>query len=543
MKKYITILVLIVFTNLSCESDFLEPKPDSLITPENLNDPELLLRGAFEHLRSSNDSWKVSTFLMVNYGSDEVIANALRTTSGNFWDLTTFAYNSRNDEFRKVYTFLFGGVNAANHAIVVAKRTGNKEIEAEARFIRGYYYFVLSTFFGGMPILETPDDNPYTQRSSMEETLLFIEKDWLFASENSPQVAFMAGRTTRLTAAAYLAKLYLYIGGCMQNNIDSAIASVSDSDERKRLVSFSNWGDTRTPNQYFQLAENYANAVYNNYSLIDNYRDNFRKSGEDVARSNEWIFNIEASDIIVDGLPEAFNIASGFHMQNNRQLIPNYEFVDMYIGEDTRKGNVVKSPGANSPTEIINGYVHYLDIESNRNGGPIDYIWGKWRRDLSTGLHQRWLTSGLALMRYADVLLLFAEAKFLNGNESGARALLSEVRLRATSTDSNKNNTVLDAMNTSYFKTDFMEELLDERKRELCVEGHRRIDLMRTGQIFNKINSLTSKNSSGSDWRQGGITVSAMQSTLSQNPYRIWFPLPAEQVTVGGYLQNPGYPQ
>ena len=162
--------------------------------------------------------------------------------------------------------------------------------------------------------------------------------------------------------------------------------------------------------------------------------------------------------------------------------------------------------------------------------------------DVAAGLHLRWVTSGLALLRYSDVLLLLSEAKFLNGDESGARNLLSEVRARATSTGAETDQTVLDDMNATYFNADFMQELMDERKRELCVEGHRRVDLIRTGMFFTAINGLTDQTTGGANWRQGGETVRAMQANLATYPFRMWLPIPAEQIGVAGYKQNPGYP-
>ena len=138
---------------------------------------------------------------------------------------------------------------------------------------------------------------------------------------------------------------------------------------------------------------------------------------------------------------------------------------------------------------------------------------------------------------------MLAEAKYLNGDETTARTLLSEVRARATSTNKATNQIVLQEMNTTYFKANFMEELMDERKRELCAEGCRRIDLMRTGTIFSAINSLTDTNNKGKDWNQGGASVRAMKNNLNEHPYRIWLPIPSDQVTIAGYRQNPGYPQ
>ena len=543
MKKYITLIIVLLVFATGCE-DYLEPSPESLVTPENMKNPELLLRGAYQHLRSTNGSWKVSMVPLINTGNDEVIPNAFRGLSGQIWEMGTFGYRTSDQEISQVWTFLYGGVNATNHAILAAQKNENIQVEAEAKFLRGFYYYTLTTLFGGVPIIKSYEDDPYTDRSSLEDVLLFIEEDWKFAYENGPDVAVMPGRTTRLTAAGFLSKLYLYIGGGKKNGIDQAIEATAADPEVKKLVSFSNWSDSRTPEQYFQLAEEYANKVYGNFGLMGNYRDNFRKSGEDEARQKEWLFNIEAANLVVSGnQPEGFNFSKGFHMQNNKEFVPNYELSEMYIEEDTRIGNIGESPRNRDPKEEIGDHVFFKDNEPNPNGGLKKYIYTKYRQDLALGLGKKWFTSGLAILRYSDVILLLAESKYLNGDEASARELISEVRARATSTENATDEMVLQKMDSIYHKDDFMQELMDERKRELCAEGHRRVDLMRTGTLFSAINGLTEKDNRDREWKQGGPSVIAMKANLQEHPYRIWLPIPADQITVAGYRQNPGYPE
>lgn len=99
------------------------------------------------------------------------------------------------------------------------------------------------------------------------------------------------------------------------------------------------------------------------------------------------------------------------------------------------------------------------------------------------------------MLRFADIVLLYAEALYKTGDESLARELVEEVRERAcTDTDGKLNESALNAMNSAYYKTDFMEELLDERSRELCVEGWRRIDLIRTGKMTEVIGNMKTVN-------------------------------------------------
>ena len=137
--------------------------------------------------------------------------------------------------------------------------------------------------------------------------------------------------------------------------------------------------------------------------------------------------------------------------------------------------------------------------------------------------------TSLPLLRYADVLLLHAEAQFFTGDEPGARTTLSSVRQRAVQAPA-----VVDDLNTAYFKSDFVEELLDERSRELCFENWRRFDLARFNKYNDAISSLTS---------DAGFYNSVVPS-LQQNwkPEKVWFPIPLPQRDLNPNLdQNPGF--
>jgi hypothetical protein len=133
------------------------------------------------------------------------------------------------------------------------------------------------------------------------------------------------------------------------------------------------------------------------------------------------------------------------------------------------------------------------------------------------------------LLRYADILLLHAEALYENNQETEARSMLTEVRQRSALLN------VAD-LNSVYFKADFLEELLDERSRELCFEGHRRFDLIRFGKITETINNLSTERTTG--WYNDQVP------TLKTNwaDYKIWMPIPISEMDINSNLiQNPGW--
>src|SRR5690606_1425491 len=79
------------------------------------------------------------------------------------------------------------------------------------------------------------------------------------------------------------------------------------------------------------------------------------------------------------------------------------------------------------------------------------------------------------IVRFAEVILWYSEILFKTGNEPKAREILREVRLRAAGGD----QSICDQLTTEYYRANFMEEIMQERSRELMGEGQRKIDLIR----------------------------------------------------------------
>ena len=138
-------------------------------------------------------------------------------------------------------------------------------------------------------------------------------------------------------------------------------------------------------------------------------------------------------------------------------------------------------------------------------------------------------------MRYANVLLMRAEAYYkTTGSRTGIPdAMLSEVRTRSL----NNGASVTD-LNNAYFKTDFMEELLEERSRELCYEGLRRFDLFRTNTYAAKMAELDPAKTAPD------VRVSVTNAKTNFEQYKMWYPIPRRELLLSSNLvQNPGYPK
>ena len=227
---------------------------------------------------------------------------------------------------------------------------------------------------------------------------------------------------------------------------------------------------------------------------------------------------------------------------------PTGELSDKYVTEDSRMGwNLCGSLGNNvTDYTTINGAKYFSPVALYASGANLCH--GKFRQSdpaarTSQGIPTWASNIDFPMLRFADIVLLYAEALYKTGDESLARELVEEVRERAcTDTDGKLDESALNAMNSAYYKTDFMEELLDERSRELCVEGWRRIDLIRTGKMTEVIGNMKTVNDAGNKYYYFAPQMEPIKNNYK--PYKIWMPVPKREREVNKNLsQNPGYTQ
>lgn len=130
-------------------------------------------------------------------------------------------------------------------------------------------------------------------------------------------------------------------------------------------------------------------------------------------------------------------------------------------------------------------------------------------------------------MRMAEVRLQYAEALYFTGDEAGARKQFDRVRERVLA-----DGVSLEKLNETYYRPDFVEELLEERGRELCYESKRKIDLIRFGKITEVIEDLPSEG--------GPNNVVASIDLLKDNwrNYKIWLPVPQLEIDLNPNLEQ-----
>jgi hypothetical protein len=486
MKKLIyTLLALVSIVTLpSCEK-FLSVDPPYAQDAENFfqtpEDYERALVGAYDLLQGS--------FLSLWIGeiaSDNAIAGGESVNdSKGLHDIDNMTHGGVNVELRNLFRWNYTGITRVNYILENQDNIdfpGKAHILAEAKFLRAYYYFELVKFFGDVPLIIDKrigiEEARSIPRAPKSEVYAQIEADLIAAAAVLNATPAQKGRATKGAAKSLLGKAYLY-----QNKFTDAAAVLEEVIESGQ------------------------------YSLYQDYSQLFSVAAEG---NPETIFDVEYSGleggsygclICLEG-----NAAVGFHGirqysgpvygDGNSYNLPTPELYAAFAPIDQRRAATVLDIEAFIAAQPNPASITY----AIGAGGHTGYYNNKYiKRQGEIGLPDNDLTSPVnyRVLRYADVLLMAAEANYQIGNASRATQLVNQIRQRAGIPGASINA---------------IEKVYLERRLELSGEGLRFFDLVRTGQAAQFI---------------PGFVVGKHEV----------FPIPQVEIDLAGgnWTQNPGY--
>jgi len=523
----------------SCEK-YLDTKPYSFTSVdkfyETAQDAELALTGCYSLLntpsiqgQAGGATFRQNLQYMLIGGNDECVT---RDGFANV-DLAPYGLLSVTPQMQSLNTtwfFLFAGINRTNYLIanidgVNMSETRKQEIKGEALFLRGLYYMYTAMLFGGVPVYTSYLHDPEAPRESLEKVYAQIISDYTEAYQLLPHRATRRERANKWSAAGMLVKVYTYLASAKKFGIGGTL--------QLALNKF----DWVNVDEMYNRASSLAAEIINEggFKLTEKYDYLFRETTQSF-QYEESLFSIQGSTSAIDG---NYNLWVNFLVPTGATAVtsggsgalrPLGEMFYKYHESDFRRHhNLTGTMPANSQTEMVEGVRYYVPqaIANPRTGL---YSIGKFRMRDPSGkpVHPSNSMGDMSLLRYADILLLYAECLHHVGDEAGARDMLRSVRRRISPSDE-----VLDALEESYRKDNFLDELLDERSRELCFEGWRRIDLVR----FNRFESELMKLSSDLGFYNSNIP------SIKENfkPYKIWMPIPRNEIEVSYIEQNDGY--
>jgi starch-binding outer membrane protein, SusD/RagB family len=453
MKKITNIVILIsILAFASCE-DFLEQNPQGQLTqeafPTTPADAQLATNAVYSTLRSWH--YHSGGFPILDIMSDDAHKGSNPADQLNIiGPYENFTHTTTQDGLDRWWSALYQGIKYANvviervPAINMNAALRNRYL-AEARFLRALYYFDLVRAWGDVPIITTTTPALQVPRSNKADVYALIIDDLLFAVDNLPEKsqygASDIGRASKGAAKALFAKVYLF-------------------------------------RQDFLNAEIYALEVINSleYGLEPVFVDANGKNGEHGTESVFEIGAMETEGVVgnqyantqgVRGTPNrgwGFNRPSLDLRYTFDPLDPRLKGTIIDLG-DVIDGILILGDGS-TPDETFDNDGNLIEVEC--------YNRKVWIPGTSTNTqfgHNR------RLIRFSDVLLMAAEA--LNENNKPDQALLHLNRVRERAREGN--DQILPDITTTN-KDQLRDLIIEERRMELALEGHRFWDLVRTGK-------------------------------------------------------------
>jgi hypothetical protein len=493
--KLYTIAGIAALLSSGCAS-FLEETPTDRLVVNNFyssrEDAEAAVNAAYQQLHT------IYNRLMYNVAElpTDVMKNGLGMPNTYLQDLEYLRFNASNTFVADMWSNNYAGIMKANAAInnipkITMDASVQERLVAEAKFLRALYYFNLVRFFGDVPLvtkLESINDatGPRIPKEQVYEQIIL---DLLDAESALPVRSGYAtvdeGRATKGAAKILLGKVYVSQGNFAA--AQSKLAEVVEHESEYGYGLHADYGANWNPD-----TEAGIEAVF----YIEYKKPPFLVNGEMSMAGPKY--SVPGGSIGVSG--------------SNEADIPTQELWDVFDPNDKRRD--------------VNLRKKFTNMDTNEEVECSIPLFGKYWIDGLKASNQ--CDINMHILRYADALLLYAEA--LNEVDQSAKAheVLNRVRERAFG------NTSGNFSNLS--KEAFRARILDERRLEFPIEGHRWFDLVRTGTFIQRMKDHSAY--------EAGV-AEAIKTQLAQNikDHMILMPIPQREIDLrpDELKQNPGW--
>jgi hypothetical protein len=562
--KIFGLMLLLSIVAFSCSDEFTTISPVGALSDEALQNEtgvNLLLTGAYSSLNAQRanslgngwglaaDNWTMDVL------SDDAHKGSTDDDQADLKEIELMNWATGNGYWYAKWGVIFAGLNRANAVISLIAGIDASEGDfsaqlAEARFLRGHWNFQLQTMWGNVPYIS--DENyTATEFNQPNPGPIWdkVEEDFSYAAANLPATQAQIGRPTSVVAKALLGKTYLH-----QSKWSDALRELNDV------------------------------IASGNYSLLPDFVDNFRFAGESGPESIFAIqfttdsgqsYNANSTGALNFPNPGPFGSCCGFY-QPTQDLLNTFQtdagglpLLDTYNDQDVASDQNITSAedftmhtGNLDPRSDYtvgrrgidyNGYgMHvgsdWIRAEFSDISGPYlpkkNVYWsGESANQATGGWGQQLSGVNYHVMRYADVLLMAAEAAAETGDTGMALDYVNQVRNRAKSSNymqaidgSGDAAAYVIEPYASFDSQDMARKAVRfERRLELGMEGHRLFDLRRWGTSEQVMNDYFANESR---------TISNIADKVS--PYTSkhdLLPIPVSAIDLSGNIltQNPGY--
>lgn len=558
----------------ACKDSFLDVPPTGQLTEDVLNTKkgiDGLLIGAYGMI-SGRGNYFGGASNWVNGSVQGGEANK-GTNAGDFNDIN-FVQRFELISTARVPADRWGppyeGISRANAVLKLLTESTDpalntderKRISGEARFLRSHYFFELTRSFNKVPYFdETLTADEIAKVPNNVDIWPQIEADMKYAYENLPEVQGAAGRVNKWAAASYLGKIYLYQKKWAEAKaiFDLVIANGKTSSGKKyglvaKYADMFNAANDNHEESVFadQAAANTGSTLNANSDFVLNFPYNTGSNGPgNCCGFFQPSFDLANSFRTSGGLPLLDNTYNqpANEVKNDQGILSNQAFTPDAGPLDPRIDHSIGRRGI--PYLDWQDFPGYDWIRDQAYAGPYapkKYIYYKAQEGTLTdgsGWTRGYSAINFMVIRFADVLLMAAEAEMELNNLEAARALVNRVRARAANSagfvkradGSNAANYVISEYTAAWTnKEDARKAIYFERKLELSGEGHRFFDLVRWGIAETEMNRYLAY--------EGPKLPSALGGATFKSPKNLYYPIPQTQIDRQGasvLQQNPGY--
>lgn len=495
--KHIVIFILIISSLVlgSCSKSFLDTKnPSSIFATGFFKDSATIasgVTGAYNALQSFFGSGTYGMFMLGDVATDNSWS---RVTGATNWDPLLII--DSDPGVQSFWISLYRTIGRANAIIKEApgisiSETAKQRFTGEAKFLRALSYFYALRMWGQVPLSTEPFDSPQDAyvngRNSVDDIYKLILEDVADAYNSLPnfyaRTNTNAGRATKAAAIALWGEVLL-----TQKKYTEAAAKLAEIVNNESVYGVSLLPDyskifatDNEMNSEIIFAERYTAGF--SPSIGSSFNNQFMPIGVERNTGDAQLSKTTA----YSGNLITYNLLQAFEEGDKRKAAS----VDSIISEGVMRMYSKKYLNANNATV---------------NDGSNDWI----------------------VYRYADVLLMYAEALNESNKSDEANNMITKVRVRAG----------LDALEYTG-QADLRAKLLNERRVELNMEGKRWFDLVRNGNLLSTLNDYyASAKEKGTNFFEG-VRVSGTPI----ESFRLLLPIPASEIRTNPKLSpnNDGY--
>ncbi len=571
MKKLLYIVCSICLAGgfSSCESFLDKHVPQGTLSDEQVKTPanaEAMVVSAYAIFTTAEDI--NSSFSMWNFEvrSDDAYKGGSGPGDGDVFHqleiqqgVLTTNWNI-NDMWVRLYNSL-SRVNSAIALLNVSDFDMKQQRLAEMKFLRAYGHFLLKRLYKHIPFVINENltydeyNNLSNREFSNDEGWQLIINDLEEAFNVLPEKQADKGRPTKAAAAAFLAKVYLYKAYHQDDENTNQVTSINQAELQKVIeytnpTLYANYGLEADIHNNFRPEEQFENGVESIWAIQYS-----RNDGSTYGNLN-WSYGLIPPNIpgATDGGTDFFkpsqNLVNAYRTgADGLPLLDtfNQKDYDMNVDNaDPRLFLTVGMPGL--PYMFNKNYMMDKTSVWSRSGGVYGY-YVSLKQNVDPALIGEYLIKGSywassmnrIVFRYADVLLMRAEAYAQLGNSEQAIALVNQIRQRAASSTQmigSYQNTYgvkmyVTPYKGSYSKDETVKIVKMERRLELAMESERFFDLVRWGDAATVLNKYYAEEIDNC------ALYSDAHFTANKGEY---LPIPFVQMSAahGNYVQNCG---